>query len=533
MSDSKKPRSSKPPDGAVGPTGTQIQDHLKKILGSSEFQATKQQRDFLRFVVLETLAGRADRLKGYTVATEVFGRTSDFNPSIDPIVSIQANKLRRALERYYLVKGAVDPFKIDIPKGGYVPTFIRQDVYSPRVARSSESVSENVWPTILIMPFKNCTGDPELNFIGSGFSTELAIEISGFENVRVFFPRDGSGAGKTTGNPRFLVNGELYKTGAGIQLAVYMIDTKTNEQIWGDTCQGGLNIEECFSFQENIIQVIAAKISGEFGIIPRVISKESRNKPPSELSTYEAILRFWEYEQTMSPESFKQAFEALSYAVNLEPENSQTLGSLSILYSSIYALDIAGFENPLERAVKYAEKAAAIAPDNQRIIAILAFSRFISDELASAIEEADRALNLNPNSLFVMDGLAWILTLSGEWGRGPELAAQAIRLNPYHRAVAHDALWVNHLREKKYDLAYKESLSCTTRPKLFWDPLIKATTSGLLGRDKEGQKNVDTLLKLRPDFPQKGRQLIKNYIKFEEIAERIEEGLRKVGLETL
>jgi hypothetical protein len=65
--------------------------------------------------VNQTLAGNADRIKGYTVATEAFGRRSDFDQSIDPIVSIQASRLRRAMERYYKTAGKHDPIRIDIP----------------------------------------------------------------------------------------------------------------------------------------------------------------------------------------------------------------------------------------------------------------------------------------------------------------------------------------------------------------------------------------------------------------------------------
>lgn len=96
--------------------------------------------------------------------------------------------------------------------------------------------------------------------------------------------------------------------------------------------------------------------------------------------------------------------------------------------------------------------------------------------------------------------------------------------------MAHDALWANLIRQEKYDMAYKESLK-RGRPQLFWDPLMRASTLGLLGQYEEGQKCVDNLLKLRPDFPQTGKTLIGNYIKFKEISERIVEGLQRVGLE--
>ena len=70
------------------------------------------------------LEGRAGEIKGYTVATDVFGRKTDFDPSTDPIVSVEARRLRRALEHYYLTSGRRDRVRITIPKGGYVPSCV-------------------------------------------------------------------------------------------------------------------------------------------------------------------------------------------------------------------------------------------------------------------------------------------------------------------------------------------------------------------------------------------------------------------------
>lgn len=529
-----KHKSSAAPSPA-GPAHDDILQQLKKITSSPEFLVTKQQLDFLNFVVSEALRGRSAELKGYLVATKVFGRTAKFDASTDPIVSIQANKLRRALERYYLVEGQRDSIRIDIPKGAYVPTFgwmnpIKSD--QDQGDSELETLPEDSWPTILIHPFKNLTGDPEQNFLGSGISAELAIEISCFENVRVIYPREGSVASGVAGKFRFLLDGEIFKDKEGIKLAVYLIDTKTSIQLWGDTCSTGLSIEEIFSFKEQVVKGVAAKVCGEFGIIPKAVCKESRDKQPVTLSSYEALLRFWEYEQTLTPENFTRALEALTHAVKQDPECCHVLGSLAVLYGTIYNLDIDGFADPLDKAVEYAEKAAFINPNNQRILGILAMVRLYSNELAAAINEAHRALELNPNSLFVLDGLAWILTLAGDWENGPCLAEKAIRLNPYLRAIAYDALWVNYLRQQKYELAYEEACN-RHRPWLFWDPLMKASTLGLLNNKAKGQEFAQKLLQLRPDFPQKGRQLIGNFIKFEEIAWRIEEGLRRVGLDIL
>ena len=111
---------------------------LSRILNSEDFDATSREHRFLSHVVEETLAGRGDRIKAYSIAVEVFGRDVSFDPQTDPIVRIEAGHLRRALERYYLTAGQADPILITIPKGGYVPTF---SLRSPRRGRARRFAS--------------------------------------------------------------------------------------------------------------------------------------------------------------------------------------------------------------------------------------------------------------------------------------------------------------------------------------------------------------------------------------------------------
>lgn len=184
----------------------------------------------------------------------------------------------------------------------------------------------------------------------------------------------------------------------------------------------------------------------------------------------------------------------------------------------------------MEKAIYYGERAAAINPDNQRILSILEYLRLISGDLQAAIYEANQALEINPKSLFILDAIGWILTLAGEWKQGTFLAEKAITLNPCHRPIAHDALWVNYISQKEYHLAYQEACSRTRHPVLFWDPLIRASTAGLLGRLDEGKRFTEQVMDLKPDFVEEGRKLINHFIKFDDIAETIIEGLDRSGV---
>ncbi|WNJ89394.1 tetratricopeptide repeat protein [Bosea sp. 685] len=100
-----------------------IRAGLDRVLASDLFRGAPQLSAFLTFIVDRALDGRSAELKGYTVAVEAFGRPPDFDPQSDPIVRVEAGRLRKALGQYYLGEGADDPVRIAIPVGAYVPAF--------------------------------------------------------------------------------------------------------------------------------------------------------------------------------------------------------------------------------------------------------------------------------------------------------------------------------------------------------------------------------------------------------------------------
>ena len=105
------------------PSKEEIYRQLNQVLISPEFKASTQQSAFLKYVVDQTLASNAGGIDDQTIANQVFGRDSEFDQTIDPIVSIQASLLRRALERYYLTTGKHDPIRIILPEDTYKPVF--------------------------------------------------------------------------------------------------------------------------------------------------------------------------------------------------------------------------------------------------------------------------------------------------------------------------------------------------------------------------------------------------------------------------
>src|SRR6476660_2548179 len=117
---SRTARAWKVPMDPIAVSAEAIASALKRVLSSRTFENAGRSSALLRFLVEETVNGRADRLKEYTLGAEALGRGEAFDPRTDPIVRAEASRLRSRLERYYSSEGAPDPVVIELPKGTYV-----------------------------------------------------------------------------------------------------------------------------------------------------------------------------------------------------------------------------------------------------------------------------------------------------------------------------------------------------------------------------------------------------------------------------
>lgn len=133
--DNPEPLEPKPP---AGPSPDTVISHLETILTSDVFSGAARQQRLLRHLVERHLNGKSNELKEYTLGVEVFDRGEDFDPRLDPIVRVEASRLRSRLQKYYDLPGAADRIRISLPRGAYVPSF--EDVES-RLAAERAAVA--------------------------------------------------------------------------------------------------------------------------------------------------------------------------------------------------------------------------------------------------------------------------------------------------------------------------------------------------------------------------------------------------------
>ena len=103
------------------PPDSIVRAQLETILASEVFSRSQHLRRFLSFIVEQRLAGQGHSLKESVLAHELYGKGTDFDGGTDPVVRVDARRLRDKLREYY--EGRSDPLVISLPKGSYVPVF--------------------------------------------------------------------------------------------------------------------------------------------------------------------------------------------------------------------------------------------------------------------------------------------------------------------------------------------------------------------------------------------------------------------------
>jgi adenylate cyclase len=229
-----------------------IREELERILSSPKFAGAGQVRRFLRFAVEETVAGRQNQIKQYTIGIEALGRRPDFDPTEDPIVRIEAGRVRRALAHYYQHQGRHDAIRILIPKGAYVPVFQTNDtspIKDNSTARASPSAGREdpipalpKGPGIVVLPFDLLTDNKDQVYFAEGLAEMLVVALTRFPDFLIIGPLSRKRLRRQFADLRaicrqygveFALGGSLHKHGYKLRVMLTLVDASTGGTLWG------------------------------------------------------------------------------------------------------------------------------------------------------------------------------------------------------------------------------------------------------------------------------------------------------------
>jgi adenylate cyclase len=503
-------------------------EQLERVLASGDFDGTPRSRAFLRFIVEETLGGRQEGLTQSILARHVFGRREDFDPTIDPIVRIQAGRLRRSLERYYLLAGTADPVRIELPRGGYAPTLrwaSRRDAAAP--PRREGARRPDDWPTVVVGPFRAGAVDWTRDETALRFCERLAFEIGRHGDVRVVLQSDIDELDASAHDARasFVLSGHLGQEGAGGRVIARLVDARSARQIWAEELGDAGTADS----HDEVARRIAACVASEHGVVARTLWAERRGRSALESTSYDAILRSYQFLMNREVDDLVNALDALARAVEADPDCVLAWVQLARLCTENHTLEASPIETPIERAVSAARHALSLDGSDPRARSTLAHALFIEGDLAEARLEAARALELAPRSYANLETMGWLLTLDGDGERGPALIREVMARNPKCSPMVFQALWAHHLRHGEIEESWRAAQQFRD-PASFWPEAMRACSLGHLGRLSEAKDEAGCLLSRKPDFARRGRLLMGRLIPRREMLDRVRLGLGRAGL---
>jgi adenylate cyclase len=532
-----------PLDVRVEENKVQINEQLQRILSSKAFEQSPKMKELLTFVVTQTLDGNGDRLKQFTIATEVFDRDVNFDHQADPIVRIQAGRVRRTLETYYLTEGINDPIVLTIPKGRYCPMF------TPRVIEEVSSVAEvtitqspvvkPLSPTLTVLPFLSLSEDTEKQFFADGFGEELATELARFDMLKVVSmhalgetnidPRtsaDVKGLGEKLG-VSFITSGTMQALGNKMRVYARLYRTDTGEQVWAEKYTCDLTTDDLFEMQDEIIAEIVAELASSFGIIHREIYQSCNQKRIEHLSTYEATLRYRHYLMTLTEDTHQLATQALLNAVKNEPDVALLHAMLAVLYFDAEMLGMNKVDDAVDIALGHAKRAVELEPTNQESQIAMLMAHQVKGDIYGILETVDKVLDINPNAAYQIGLSGWALCMAGEFERGLKLIQNSKDLNPFRPPWFAIATIVYLIMQDDFDGAEKAVSKLSLR-RLFWVPMLKAIIQVYKGEFIQAQASYKEMLQLRPDFEGNEERYICAYISSPDIKSKLLSALARL-----
>jgi TolB-like protein len=227
-----------------------VNQHVDQALSSPLFRNAERQSRFLRFVVDAALQSPQATVKESDIAIAVYDRRPDYDPRTDPIVRVEAARLRARLREYY--EGTPpERVRIDLPKGRYVPQFLLVEDGPARVSDLS----------ILVAPFRSLSTDPGNENFCDALTQEVIHKLAQEHRLRVITQSAANWLEHGEGpKPRFLLEATVQRAGAEIRLTLHLLElTSGGSTRFSNIYQATMN--DIFGTQERLAEKICGDVS--------------------------------------------------------------------------------------------------------------------------------------------------------------------------------------------------------------------------------------------------------------------------------
>jgi adenylate cyclase len=453
----------------VGPD--EVARELQRLLDLPEFQRNRNASAFLKFVVEETLAGRGDRLKAFTIATLALQRDDTFDPQNNSIVRVQATRVRQMLDAHYVSVGQDHSVRISLPRGSYVPSFEpgpggpsqadmpkhgrpatgRRRVALPLVAagivlglglgaisqhylwalwsRPSASVAESsqhqTLPLVLVSVDRTLRQGPDDSGVADGLAASIRSSLSAFDTLIV------SHDDAAQQRPDYVMTiSELGRSQDTASFAINLAHRATGAIVWTANFPD-LSLRDSRASVDQATRRVVSAVGGMSGLIfgdwaARTAGAGEKASPATCLLAAARVLR------GQSQADRGTARSCLERDLAAHPDNATAMSVLAMVLLADYAngqADASGVAT-LQRALRLARQAYDLAPHRAASQFALFQARFYDKRFEDAFAIGHQALASNPNAGEIRATLGAAYVLRGQYDTGLALLREAYDGNP-------------------------------------------------------------------------------------------------------
>jgi TolB-like protein len=442
-----------------------IHAQLQKIFLCPVFGVSEILRHFLSYIIQETLGGRSNTIKEYTIAINVLNKPVSFKPQQDAIVRIHAGRLRRALNYYYKEPGEHDEIEISVPKGTYVPVFANKliKLSGPELDPlpvMQEICAESI--TLAVMPFKTYETDIARQAFTDSLGQQLSAEFGRFPDFSVIsyyttqqltFRNKDIHEIATHFGAKYMITGNVQFEAKKLRVAVQLTETQSGAQIWTELYHHKYNSSNLFDAGDHIVNSITAVLGDFNGIIVQQMSR-GLTKAKSDNVSLTAQSWYNIFYSRFDEEIFKKAYTAMQQAVEKNPSDELGWAFLGQLSLMAFLFDQSIPEDPVVQGLRTARTALKINPFSQHAHIALAMAHISLHNRQAALDELDYSIDLNPNAVGIIGLCGCLMVAAGEYIRGIELIRRSISRNKSYPTLFKLFISLYHFKQKEYALAF-------------------------------------------------------------------------------
>lgn len=453
------------------PTRGQLLDELDRVLNSDAFRYSYRMIRLLRFLVEHTLEFPTRPLNEHLLAVRVFDKPASFDSRTDPIVRVEASRLRAKLRDYYHGEGAHHRVFIHLPRRGYRPVLALQhppadEVTEPGRGRTQSqpqpAAAADATPSLLVLPFLDLSAGRSEECFCDGLAEELINLLARVNGLRVVartsaFRFKGADIDLSEIAERLQVSaileGSVRREGDVVRVSVQLLNAADSYHIWSETYQRPLR--HVFSLQNEITQAIAGALKAKLEVQAEGDLAPAGKRDDSE--AYHRYLKALHAWRRRTGEGFARAISLLEQAASEDPEDARIHAKLAYCQIGLLLSTASIPKETLRLTERYAERALELFPGMGEALSARAFVRAVRDRDWEVCEsEFLRAIDQAPGDPTIHEWYAMVcLAPHRRFEAAIAHLGKALDLDPVSVSVRSHMAMIFYL-QRRYDSAARE-----------------------------------------------------------------------------